>query len=146
MLSDGTWTYTWQHGRQLAGMSKAGTTISYAYNADGIRTQKTANGTVTKYDYLGSQLVHMTSGSNTLHFKYDNLGAESVNYNGTEYYYVKNAQGDITGIANISGTVVVEYTYDAWGNILSTTGSMAATLGAVNPFRYRGYVYDCDII
>ena len=29
MLSDGTWTYTWQHGRQLAGMSKTGTTISY---------------------------------------------------------------------------------------------------------------------
>ena len=49
------------------------------------------------------------------------------NYNGTEYYYAKNAQGDITGIVNTSGTIVVEYTYDAWGNILSTTGSMAAT-------------------
>ena len=24
LLSDGTWAYTWQHGRQLAGMSKAG--------------------------------------------------------------------------------------------------------------------------
>ena len=144
VLSDGTWTYTWQHGRQLAGMSKTGTTISYAYNADGMRTQKTVNGTVTKYDYLGSQLVHMTSGSNTLHFKYDSLGAESVNYNGTEYYYAKNAQGDITGIVNTSGTIVVEYTYDAWGNILSTTGSMAATLGAINPFRYRGYVYDTE--
>ncbi len=34
------------------------------------------------------------------------------------------------------------YTHDAWGNVLSTTGSMAGTLGANNPLRYRGYVYD----
>ena len=37
---------------------------------------------------------------------------------------------------------MVEYTYDAWGNILSITGSMASTLGRQNPLRYRGYVYD----
>jgi hypothetical protein len=36
----------------------------------------------------------------------------------------------------------VEYTYDAWGNLLSVTGSLANTLGADNPLRYRGYVYD----
>ena len=36
------------------------------------------------------------------------------------------------------------YTYDAWGNPLTTTGSLAATLGAQNPLRYRGYVYDTE--
>jgi RHS repeat-associated protein len=41
-----------------------------------------------------------------------------------------------------SGNLVVEYTYDAWGNVLSTTGNMAGTLGQDNPFRYRGYIYD----
>ena len=46
------------------------------------------------------------------------------------------------GIVDDSGSEVVSYTYDAWGNILSTTGSMASTLGALNPLRYRGYVYD----
>jgi hypothetical protein len=39
---------------------------------------------------------------------------------------------------------VVKYTYDAWGKVLSTTGSLAATLGTIQPFRYRGYVYDVD--
>ena len=29
-LSDGTWTYAWQHGRQLASMSKSGSSIAYA--------------------------------------------------------------------------------------------------------------------
>ena len=49
------------------------------------------------------------------------------------------------GRENDSGRIaiaVVSYTYDAWVKILSTTGSMASTLGAENPFRYRGYVYD----
>jgi len=39
---------------------------------------------------------------------------------------------------------VVAYTYDAWGNLFSLTGSMASTLGALNPLRYRGYVYDTE--
>ena len=36
------------------------------------------------------------------------------------------------------------YTYNAWGNPLTTTGTMADTLGKLNPFRYRGYVYDTE--
>ena len=47
-------------------------------------------------------------------------------------------------IVNTSDTVVVEYTYDAWGRLLTTTGSMASTLGEINPLRYRGYVYDTE--
>lgn len=43
-----------------------------------------------------------------------------------------------------NGTQVVAYTYDAWGNPLTTTGTMAGTLGKLNPFRYRGYVYDTE--
>ena len=43
-----------------------------------------------------------------------------------------------------AGNAVVEYTYDAWGKLLTTTGSMAETLGVYNPLRYRGYVYDTE--
>ena len=144
LLSDGTWTYTWQHGRQLAGMSKSGTSIAYGYDSDGRRITKTVNGTTYNYHYLGDQLVELTWGGNKLHFTYDSTGPLSVNYNGTEYFYVKNAQGDVTGLVTTSGTRVVTYTYDAWGNPLSTTGSLATTLGSANPLRYRGYVYDTE--
>ena len=41
-----------------------------------------------------------------------------------------------------NGKKGVEYKYDAWGRMLSKTGTMASTLGTLNPFRYRGYVYD----
>ena len=58
--------------------------------------------------------------------------------------YYKNIFGDILGIMDSCGNVVVHYYYDAWGNIISTTGSMASTLGQDNPFRYRGYYYDTE--
>ena len=61
-----------------------------------------------------------------------------------KYSYVKNLQGDVIAILNAMGGTVVEYKYDAWGNILSVTGSMSATLGAINPFRYRGCYYDTE--
>ena len=32
--------------------------------------------------------------------------------------------------------------FDSWGKLLSTSGSLASTLGKNNPFRYRGCVYD----
>jgi len=46
------------------------------------------------------------------------------------------------GIVDSLGNEVVKYIYDPWGKILSTSGSLASTLGTIQPFRYRGYVYD----
>ena len=145
MLSDGTWNYTWEHGRELASMSGGGTTWNFTYNADGLRTKRTNGSTTYSYVYNGSRLSQMTVGSNTLYFAYDASGTPlSVTYNGTNYYYATNIQGDVTAILNTSGTAVVQYTYDAWGKLLSTTGSMASVLGVHNPLRYRGYVYDTE--
>ena len=80
-----------------------------------------------------------------LYFYYDAQGKPAqVNYNGSVYTYVHNLQGDIVGILDSEGALVVEYKYDAWGCPLGKSGSMANTLGKRNPFRYRGYVYDED--
>ena len=32
--------------------------------------------------------------------------------------------------------------YDAWGQPIGKNGTLAETLGTLNPFRYRGYVFD----
>ena len=58
------------------------------------------------------------------------------------YTYVCSLQGDVLGLRDNTGALVVTYLYDAWGKIISTGGNLANTLGAINPFRYRGYVYD----
>ncbi len=141
--SDGTWTYTWAKGRQLQSMSKSGSSVSYTYNEDGLRVQKNVSGTVTSYILHGKNVVQLTQGSNNLHFFYGADGSPAVvMYNGASYGYVKNLQGDIVSIVNSSGAEVVHYTYDAWGKLLSKTGTLATSLGTLNPFRYRGYVYD----
>ena len=128
---------------------------TYAYDENGLRTQKVLNGVTTSYYYNGSVLMGMVTGSgNTaIHqlFSYDSSGnVVSVDYssNGgstfTTYYYLRNAQNDIVKIIDGSGNTVVQYTYDSWGKPISTTGSLSATLGANQPFRYRGYVYDTE--
>ena len=142
-LSDGTWTYTWQNGRQLQKMQKSGVTAEFVYNADGLRVQKTVNGVATKYTLHGKNIVHMTSGADELHIFYDAQNRPAVVvYNGAAYAYVKNLQGDIVAILDENGNTVVSYGYDAWGAPLWCTGELAETLGKVQPFRYRGYVFD----
>ena len=144
-LTWGNRTFTWEHGRQLASLTENGTTWTYTYGADGLRTSRTNGAETYTYIYNGSQLVQMTVNGNTLRFAYDATGTPlSVNYNGTTYYYVTNIQGDVVAIANASGVEQVQYTYGAWGQLFSTTGTLATTLGANNPLRYRGYVYDTE--
>ena len=105
--------------------------------------QKTVNGEVINYTLHGKNVVHMKRGDDELHFFYDAQNKPAVVvYNGVPYSYVKNLQGDIVAFLDGTGAVVVSYVYDAWGQPISKTGSMASTLGTVQPFRYRGYVYD----
>ncbi len=130
LTNDGTWSYTWQHGRQLAQMSKAngsGTeNVNYTYDAAGHRIAKEhemvvevdgevyRNGSTAKYTYLGDTLTDMqwveVDGSvSSFHFTYDATGPMSMTFYGTEYFYLKNAQGDVTGLVDSSGTQVVAY-------------------------------------
>jgi len=142
-LNDGTWTYTWQNGRQLQKMQKSGVTAEFVYNADGLRVQKTVNGVATKYTLHGKNIVHMTSGTDEMHFFYDAQNRPAVVvYNGVPYAYVKSLQGDVIAILDAAGNVVVSYVYDAWGAPIGKSGALAETLGTVQPFRYRGYVFD----
>lgn len=137
------WTFTWKTGRMLASMVKTGTNAQFTYDHNGMRIKKVVNGVTTSYTLNGKNIVHMTQGSNDLHFFYDAQNKPAmVRFNGTDYFYIYNLQGDVVAMIDANGTQVVEYHYDAWGNPVAKTGTMAATLGTVNPFRYRGYVYD----
>ena len=143
LLNDGYWTYSWEHGRQLSGMTNGTTTWIYTYDAKGMRTSR-SNGTDTyTYVYNGNQLSQMTVGNDTLYFTYGVSGPASVTWNDVTYYYALNGQGDVIGIFDASGNCVVTYHWsNAWGWMPYAYGSMASTLGTLNPLRYRGYVYD----
>ena len=127
-------------------MSDGTTTWTYTYDADGMRTSRT-NGTDTyTYVYNGSLLSQMTRNGRDMFFTYDAMGMPAtLTYRGIVFFYVTNLQGDVMALMDEEGNIVVEYLYDAWGNLLSTTGAMANTLGIWNPLTYRGYVYDHEL-
>lgn len=60
------------------------------------------------------------------------------------YFYVRDALENILGIIDKNGNLVVQYAYNAWGKPESTTGTLATTVGEINPFRYKGYHFDSD--
>ena len=158
-LNDGTWTYEWQAGRQLKSMTDAttGVTMEFTYNHAGLRTKKVrkANGVLaetTEYILRGKNVVglthtdHASNEVDTMRFFYDAQGkVAQVNFNGSVYSYVRNLRGDIVGMLDNSGSIVVEYKYDAWGRVISTVGTLTTTVGKYNLFRYRGYNYDEEI-
>ena len=145
---DGT-TFTWSNGRRLTSAvnSSTGLNNSYTYDMDGLRLTKTVGSVEHKYVWQGSKLVAEYFGGTEFEFFYDENGAPyAFSYKATAsatpvmYYYVTNLQGDVVSILNAGGTSVAEYSYNAWGKVLSATGTMAA----INPIRYRGYYFDSD--
>ena len=118
----------------------------YAYS-DG------ADGDWTNHRYLtqGGKVIRETIGTGStarvLDFIYNESGRpfavkDSQDGGSTfaTYYYVLNHQGDVVKLINSSSSVVASYTYNAWGEILTATGTMAD----INPLRYRGYYYDSE--
>ena len=134
-------TFTWTQGRRLATAKVGSTNISYTYDMAGVRSSKTVGS--TKYDFttLSGLVTRQTGGGKTIDFVYDeNNQPLAMKYNNTLYYYVLNAQGDVVRIVDGSRSVVASYTYDPWGKIISSSG----TLADINPLRYRGYYYDSE--
>lgn len=136
-------SFEWENGRILKKINTSDKAIQMNYDSNGMRTQKSVDGVKTNYYYDSSNnLFALTQGNDTLFFYYDNSGeVMSVSCNGTMYFYIKDLQGDITEIVDKDGKAVAEYAYDAWGNML-TEDNGTLTIGKLNPFRYRSYVYD----
>lgn len=148
----GNVTLDW-NGRRLESISQAGTElVSYEYNMDGQRTKKivtdptTGTTTTTEYFYNGSILAGQKTGNDEIVFMYDNNGdVFGFEYNGTPYYYVKNAQNDVYLILDENGYAQVLYQYDAWGNVTSCYDVTDFGLAGKNPIMYRSYYVDLEM-
>ena len=115
----------------------ASCTSTYEYDLSGRlirekRVSKYSDGvTITRvfsYLYEGSEIVGLI---------YNNGSTAAP------YYYDKNPSGDVVAILDSTGTAVVKYKYDAFGNcswLESTNNDLAQS----NPIRYRSYCYDED--
>ena len=164
-----TWNMEWENGRELSRITRGSKIWDFTYDMAGVRSGKTvttidtSTGEITgtteyKYTTLSGKLVRVEYNTTILDIVYDESGQPfSIRYKssptatGALYYYVLNAQGDVIGLLNSSGELVVEYKYDPWGKLLETiigvdeTDSKYAAynnMGLRNPLRYRGYIYD----
>ena len=98
-------------------------------------------------DYFERETILSTK---TFTYFYDESGICGLNYNEKNYYFQKNAFGDVVRIYGPDALLVAEYVYDAWGNhkIFDKDGleiTNSDHVANLNPFRYRGYYYDTDM-
>ena len=74
---------TWEQGRQLTSITTGGKTTTYAYDADGIRTEKVVGGVTHHYVTRGGRLMRESflSGSTEIimDFSYDDSGRSCCN-------------------------------------------------------------------
>ena len=143
------YTFTWTKGRQLASATVDGEQVSYTYDMSGVRSNKQVGDTTYTYTTLSGKVMRQTWGdNNALEFVYDD-GSQPfamIYKHGSEtelYYYLVNAQGDVSAILDSGGKIAASYDYDAWGNCTVYDSSDAA-IGDLNPLRYRGYYYDAE--
>ena len=150
-----SYTFTWENGRYLKTASVGSNDLSFTYNQDGIRSSKTVNGVVHNYTVADSQILTEEWGSNFIVYLYDaNKSAIGMQYRNSSmasnafytYWFERNMQGDIVAIYNESGTKVLSYTYDAWGNKSTTWHNNTGTniYAQYNAITYRGYYFDSE--
>ena len=137
-------------------LTKDGTTITYTYDADGLRASKTVNGQEHRYWYQDGRLIYEErDDGRQFCYSYDgygNLSCIRYYYNGESYaYYVQtNSRGDVEALYGGDGIIRVRYIYDSWGNTLSVQDANGNeitspnNMGNLNPFRYRGYYFDTE--
>lgn len=152
------------NGRQLVEISirnaddSVAATIAYQYNDQGYRISKiiTVGTTVETYTYdLIGSTVHretyvkkvggVTQDLYEIRYLIDSDGnITGFVYEDDTYYYLKDIQGNILSIINESGTELVQYEYDAFGNVINNPDDPYGDIFEINPYTYRGYRFDSE--
>ena len=138
--SIGNHKLTWNKKGKLIGFDD----VAYTYGLNGIRTSKVVNGVKTTYFILNDKILAEKSDNKEIIYRYSSDKLIGFAFNGVEYIYERNIQGDVLRIYQKDNlTLVAEYHYDAYGNheVINYTDD---TIGDINPFRYRGYYFDSE--
>jgi RHS repeat-associated protein len=112
-------------------------TVNYVYDAAGNRVRSVDSGGTTNYvvdpTTKTPQVMVETDGSGHIVASYTyGLGLISQRRNGVDSFYISDALGSTRALTNSQGVVTDRYTYDAFGQLTSSTGT------TVNSFLYTG--------
>jgi RHS repeat-associated protein len=131
-----TITLTYDQANRLTAY---GTTATYASNGDGLRMSKTVGGVPEAFTWDVAESLPLLLQDGTTLYVYGPGGLPLEQVNGsTVLYYHQDQLGSTRALTNSTGAVVVDYAYDAYGNLTGTTGI------ATNPFRYAGQYTDAE--
>ncbi|MGH7641730.1 MAG: RHS repeat-associated core domain-containing protein, partial [Candidatus Dormibacteria bacterium] len=115
------------------------TTASYSYNGDGLRMSKTVNGTTQQLTYDQSSSLPLLIEDQSQDFIYGPGGLTLEQVSGTTAdFFLHDWPGSTMGLASSSGSLVARYTYDAYGNLTSSSGS------ASTPLLFQGQFRDAE--
>ena len=113
--------------------------VSFAYDAEGLRTGKTVNGEKTVYVWDGDQVVMELSKGGAVQKRYirgNDLVYADKGENTEKTYYVTDMHGNVVQLLDESGNVTKTYEYDSFGNEVKPEKKDE------NPYRYCGEYYD----
>jgi len=142
--SDNT-SYSYDFQNRLIEVNDSVSSVAYAYDSDGIRTQSIVNGNdVTRYiidkNRPYAQVLEERDSSDALVVSYvygDDL--ISQNRGGVDFYYHYDGQLSTRALSDSSEAVTDTYSYDAFGDLLAQTGITQ------NNFLYTGEQYDPNV-
>jgi len=147
-------SFTYNEDGLRTSKTSGGVTTNYYYN--GTLLMGLEEGTLSGSTFTAQKALRFSydSGGNVIAVGYANSPANIASGDFWTFYYLRNGQGDIVKIIDGNGETLVEYAYDTWGKLLSTVATPTTTyystgpsstcenVARMNPFRYRGYVYD----
>ena len=150
--SMGDKSFSWQ-GNLLTKVITPQLEIDYRYDERGLRTYKRvrSSNSILHYEYfyddegkLISEKRYEENRNNVhiLNYLYHESVLFGFYYDNEVYFYVRDSLGVILGIIDASGHWIYEYIYNAFGKRIDIFDEMNDTIGAVNPFRYKGYYFD----
>jgi RHS repeat-associated protein len=119
-----------------------GGTVAFTYDPFGRRIQKSSTSGTTIYLYDGASTIEEVDQSGSVLARYAQSGAVdeplAEQRSGSAVYYQQDGLGSVTSLSGTTGTISNSYTYDAFGNLNTSTGTTA------NPFQYTGRDYDSE--
>ena len=130
-------TYAYDQANRMVGFGAAET---YTYAGDGLRMAKTLSGRSEAFTWDRSHPLPLLLRDGATSYIYDPQGLplEQITSAGAALFYLHDQLGSIRLLTNSSGAVQNAYTYDAYGNVLGKTGTLA------NPFGYAGQYTDSE--
>ncbi|MEV6143643.1 polymorphic toxin-type HINT domain-containing protein [Streptomyces sp. NPDC051992] len=135
LKTDGIRDYTWNARGRLSGLTKAGQSSSFGYDALGTRSTRTVGGTTNKFLTDGSNPLVEQNGTGDTTATVTTSGLDEFltrTENGATQIYLTDALGSVIGLANSDGTVATKYAYDPNGQA-TTTGTASS-----NPYTFTG--------